>query len=92
MDWYWCFATNLRQSLYLISKYKRRWQIETDFRVHDEARIKTKSNEPIVRYFYFLTSLVLLANWEANRLSHPTICFKKYLKQVQEEFEKEEVT
>lgn len=91
-DYYWCFATNLRQSLYLIAKYKQRWQIETDFRVHDEARIKTKSNEPIVRYFYFLTSLILLANWEVNRLLHPTICFKKYLKQVQEEFEKEEVT
>lgn len=88
-NYYWCFATNLRQSLYLISKYKQRWQIETDFRVHDEARIKTKSNEPIVRYFYFLTSLVLMANWEVNRLSYPTICFKKYLKQVQEEFEKE---
>ena len=91
-DYYWCFATNLRQSLYLISKYKQRWQIETDFRVHDEARIKSKSNEFIVRYFYFLTSLILLANWEVNRLLYPTICFKKYLKQVQEEFEKEEVT
>lgn len=91
-DYYWCFATNLGQSLYLISKYKQRWQIETDFRVHDEARIKTKSNEPIVRYFYFLTSLVLLANWEVNRLLQPTICFKKYLKMVQREFEKEEVT
>ena len=89
IDWYWCFATNLRQSLYLISKYKQRWQIETDFRVHDEARIKTKSNDPIVRYFYFLTSLVLLANWEVNRLLHPTVCFKKYLKFVQKEFEKE---
>jgi hypothetical protein len=88
-NYYWCFATNLRQSLYLISKYKQRWQIETDFRVHDEARIKTKSNEPIVRYFYFLTSLVLLANWEVNRLLHPEICFKKYLRFVQEEFEKE---
>ncbi len=88
-DYFWCFATNLRQSLYLISKYKQRWQIETDFRVHDEARIKTKSNEMIVRYFYFLTSLILLANWEVNRLMHPKVCFKKYLKLVQEEFEKE---
>jgi hypothetical protein len=88
-DYFWCFATNLRQSLYLISKYKQRWQIETDFRVHDEARIKTKSNEPIVRYFYFFTSLVLLANWEVNRLLHPEVCFKKYLKFVQEEFERE---
>jgi hypothetical protein len=91
-DYYWCFATNLRQSLYLIAKYKQRWQIETDFRVHDEARIKTKSNEAIVRYFYFLTSLVLLANWEVNRLLHPTICFKKYLRQVQEHYDREDIT
>lgn len=91
-DSYWCFATNLRQSLYLISKYKQRWQIETDFRVHDEARIKTKSNEQIIRYFYFLTSLVLMANWEVNRLLHPEICFKKYLKQLEEEFERVEIT
>lgn len=91
-DCYWCFATNLRQSLYLISRYKQRWQIETDFRVHDEARIKSKSNEPIVRYFYFLTSFVLLANWEVNRIEHPEVCFKKYLKLVQEKFEREEST
>ena len=88
-DYYWCFAANLRQSLYLISKYKQRWQIETDFRVHDEGRIKSKSNELIVRYFYFLTSLILAADWEVNRLLHPEVCFKKYLKFVQEQFEKE---
>jgi len=84
---YWCFATNLRQSLYLVAKYKQRWQIETDFRVHDEARIKSKSNEPIIRYFYFLTSLILVGNWQVNRLIYPKVCFKKYLKIVQEKFE-----
>lgn len=82
-DCYWCFATNLRQSLYLISKYKHRWQIETDFRVQDEGRIKSKSNEPIIRYFYFLTSLVLVGNWQVNRTKHPKVCFKKYLKNVE---------
>jgi hypothetical protein len=92
IEYYWCFATNLRQGLYLIFKYKQRWQIETDFRVHDEARIKSKSNNPIIRYFYFLTSLLLMANWEVNRLLHPEICFKKYLKLVQEQFEKAAVT
>jgi hypothetical protein len=81
---YWCFATNLRQSLNLIIKYKKRWQIETDFRVHDEARIKSKSNELIIRYFYFLTSLVLMANWQVNRIDNPNVCFKKYLKQLEE--------
>jgi len=87
--YYWCFATNLKQSVYLIYKYKQRWQIETDFRVQDEARIKTKSNYAIVRYFYFMTSLILLANWEVDRLKHPKRCFKRYLKFVQEQFEKE---
>ena len=89
---YWCFATNLRQILYLISKYKQRWQIETDFRVHDEARIKTKSNFPIIRYFYFLTSLVLVANWEVNRILNPKICFKTYLKFVEQKFMEETIT
>lgn len=85
-EYYWCFATNLRYTLPLIKIYKQRWQIETDFRVHDEARIKSKSNEPIVRYFYFLTSLMLMANWEVNRVFHPEICFKKYLKEIEVKF------
>lgn len=92
IEYYWSFATNLRQGFYLIFKYKQRWQIETDFRVHDEARIKSKSNNPVIRYFYFLTSLLLMANWEVNRLLHPKVCFKKYLKFVQEQFEKSAVT
>ena len=91
-DCYWCFATNLRESFGLIKFYKQRWQIETDFRVHDEARIKTKSNNPIVRYFYFLTSLVLVANWQVNRVFHPEICFKKYLKIIEKSFDVRLVT
>lgn len=83
---YWCFATSLWQSLHLIYKYKQRWQIETDFRMQDEAKIKTKSNLPIIRYFYFLTSLVLLANWEVNRIFHPEVSFKKYLKLIEQKF------
>ena len=91
-DCYWCFATNLNENFGLIKFYKQRWQIETDFRVHDEARIKTKSNNQIVRYFYFLTSLVLVANWQVNRLFHPEICFKKYLKILEESFDVRLVT
>jgi len=86
-DCFWCFATNLRKETGLIKFYKQRWQIETDFRVHDEARIKSKSNNPIIRYFYFLTSLVLVANWQVNRIFYPRICFKKYLKIIEESFD-----
>lgn len=92
IEMFWPFATNLKEGFYLIFKYKQRWQIETDFRVHDEARIKSKSNNPVIRYFYFLTSLLLMANWEVNRILHPEVCFKKYLKFVQEQFERAAVT
>jgi hypothetical protein len=83
IEYYWIFATNLKHSILLIKTYKQRWQIETDFRVHDEARIKTKSNLPIIRYFYFLTSLVLMANWQVNRIEHPNVPFKRYLKNIE---------
>jgi len=83
-EFYWIFATNLKHSRGLIKVYKQRWQIETDFRIHDEARIMSKSSIPIVRYFYFLMSLILMANWEVNRIEHPEITFKRYLKNVEE--------
>ena len=86
IEYYWIFATNLKHSISLIKTYKQRWQIETDFRVHDEARIKTRSNIHIVRYFYFLISLVLMANWQVNRIKHPEVPFKRYLKNIEHLF------
>lgn len=86
IEYYWIFATNLQSSFNLIKVYKQRWQIETDFRVHDEARIKSKSNIPLVRYFYFCMSLILMANWQVNRIKHPFVPFKRYLKNVEQIF------
>lgn len=85
-EYYWIFATNLNHTFHLIKIYKQRWQIETDFRVHDEGRIKSKSNIPIIRYFYFLMSLMLMANWQVNRIKHPFVPFKRYLKNVEQIF------
>ena len=64
----WVFATNLSndKALYYIITYKRRWQIETNFRVQDEARIRSRSKFMQVRYFYFLVSLLLHAIWVIN--------------------------
>ncbi len=50
----WCYATNQRPSLYLTLNYKKRWNIETGFRIHDEARIKSKSKNSLIRFFYHL--------------------------------------
>jgi hypothetical protein len=62
----WTFATNMkvRKAEHLIRAYKQRWQIETNFRVQDEARIKSKSCHYLTRYFYFLISLFLQFLWK----------------------------
>jgi len=66
----WLFATNVEEVLLedLIQTYKKRWRIETQFRVQDEARIKCKSKEMKVRYFFFLFEQMLQTIW---------ICFYK---------------
>jgi hypothetical protein len=70
----WVFATNLgfMDIKRYVRIYRRRWNIETMFRIHDEARIKTKSKVPIVRLFYFLVSMLLMFIWslvEKNKIT-----------------------
>ena len=66
----WVFATNVEEILLenLVVTYKKRWRIETQFRVQDEARIKCKSKEMKIRYFLFLFEQMLQTIW---------ICFYK---------------
>jgi len=61
----WVFATNVEEVLLnnLIITYKKRWRIETQFRVQDEARIKCKSKEMKIRYFLFLFEQMLQTIW-----------------------------
>ena len=64
----WVFATNvfLRDARKYVELYRARWSIETMFRVHDEARIKSKSVNPLVRLFYFMISMLLLFMWNLH--------------------------
>ncbi|MBL7147471.1 MAG: transposase [Nanoarchaeota archaeon] len=66
----WIFATNVEKVALsnLIGTYKKRWRIETQFRVQDEAKIKCKSKEIKIRYFLFLFEQMLQTMW---------ICFYK---------------
>jgi hypothetical protein len=66
----WVFATNVEWILLekIITTYKKRWRIETQFRVQDEGRIKCKSKEMEIRYFLFLFEQMLQTIW---------ICFYK---------------
>ena len=66
----WVFATNVEEVLLenIVVTYKKRWRIETQFRVQDEARIKCKSTDMKIRYFLFLFEQMLRTIW---------ICFFK---------------
>jgi hypothetical protein len=66
----WVFATNVEEVLLenIVVTYKKRWRIETQFRVQDEARIKCKSKDMKIRYFLFLFEQMLQTIW---------ICFYK---------------
>lgn len=74
----WVFVTNLEFAEFVnyLRLYKKRWNIETGFRVHDEACIKTKSTEIRVRYFLFLIALLLYNVWKSL---HATISFKRFV-------------
>lgn len=64
-DYDWTFATNLEEIdlTNVIITYKKRWMIETMFRVQDEARIMSKSKNINIRFFNFIYSQVLQLLW-----------------------------
>jgi hypothetical protein len=61
----WIFATNLdldSASAY-IKRYKKRWCIETIYRVTDDIRIFTTSTKSIIRYFLFMFTCFVYNIW-----------------------------
>lgn len=81
----WCYATNQKPSLLLVKEYKRRWNIETGFRIHDEARIKSKSRHSLIRFFYHLLGMLLIILWRLQNVIKYYV-FKRYLKYVEYQF------
>jgi hypothetical protein len=81
----WVFATdlNIRDIEKYVMVYRKRWNIETMFRVHDEARIKTKSKVPEVRLFYFIIGMLLLVIWNIHAKQYTT--FKLFVIQLFED-------
>ncbi len=88
----WVFATNvfLRDARKYVKLYRARWNIETMFRVHDEARIKSKSVNPLVRLFYFMISMLLLFMW--NLHSKEEYPFKRFIISLEQIFREIEVS
>ena len=62
----WIFATNLslKSAEKYVRWYKKRWGIETIFRVTDDIRIYTTSTNPIIRYFLFMFTCFTYNVWK----------------------------
>jgi len=73
-DLYFGFATNLPLSLavklpsFIPQEYRRRWGIETGYRVQDNVQAKTTSRRYVVRLLYHLASVLLYNVWNYANL------------------------
>ena len=85
----WVFATNIEwlDLSKIIKTYKKRWRIETSFRVQDEARIKCKSKEMKIRYFFFVFQQFLQTQWGC--FFKEEVSFKRFIIELHKTCEKE---
>ena len=62
----WIFATNLKfkSAEKYVKWYKKRWGIETIFRVTDDIRIYTTSTNQVIRYFLFMFTCFVYNVWK----------------------------
>ncbi len=62
----WVFATNIKYEKIFsyVRYYKKRWGIETTFRVQDEVKIKTKTLIPMIRFALFVFECILYNVWQ----------------------------
>lgn len=81
--YHWVFATNLKPSIRLVREYRKRWNIETGFRIMEEGKIKTKSNSPLIRLFYFFIRAIFTMIWMLNKFTKQFMTFKRYLREVE---------
>jgi hypothetical protein len=61
----WIFATNLQKNTAAsyVKRYKKRWGIETIYRITDKIRIYTTSTNRIIRYFLFMFTCFVYNIW-----------------------------
>jgi len=66
----WIFATNLKlkSAASYVKRYKKRWAIETIYRVTDNIRTYTTSTSSLVRYFLFMFTCFVYNIWKFFQL------------------------
>jgi putative transposase len=63
-DWIFASSRNYKSSGRYVKTYKKRWGIETIYRVTDKIRIYTTSTNSLLRYFLFLFTCLVYNLWK----------------------------
>ena len=75
-DWLFVSSIWFKNKWQVRDLYRNRWQIETNYAVHNSARIMSRSTDYMIRYFYYLTDVLLQVLW---RLCASKIPFRTFL-------------
>lgn len=67
-DWIFCTNLKLKSQMWYLRKYKKRWGIETVFRVTDELRIRTSTLKQDIRYFLFVFTCLIYNLWKFAKI------------------------
>jgi len=76
-DWLFLSSLKFKDKWTVRNMYRNRWQIETNYAVHNSARIMSRSTDYIVRYFYYLVDVLLQVLWRlcAHKIPLRTFLF-----------------
>ena len=75
-DWLFVSSIWFKNKWQVRDYYRNRWQIETNYAVHNSARIMSRSTNYMIRYFYYLIDVLLQVLW---RISASMVPFRTFL-------------
>lgn len=77
----WVFATNTRKKWqhFYVDKYRKRWGIETAFRVLDNIRIKTTTKNETIRYFINIFCCLIYNLWKITTILECNITLQNFV-------------
>ena len=76
-DWLFISSIQFKNKWHIRNLYRNRWQIETNYAVHNSARIKSRSTNYMIRYFYYITDILLQILWRLS--GYCQVPFKTFL-------------
>ena len=81
-NWVFCTNTRNKSQHYYVDKYRKRWNIETVFRVLDNIQIKTTTKNEVIRYFITMFCCLVYNLWKLTNILECSITIKNFVVSV----------